>query len=373
MGRFRGVELDEIELRGERLTLRRWRREDAADVLTAMTDPSMRDFLALPDPYTAEHATAYVTGEGHEGRGEGTGLGCAVVETDSARLVGSAALRLEQAPDVGYWIAADARGHGYAAEATRLLTSWAHDHGVHRVEVRCDVRNLGSVRSALAAGFAFDGVRRGAIGTADGRHDLAVFGRLATDPGAPIPVAFPELPSTGLSDGVVRLRRTEAADAAALAEQERDELTLASGFTGTAPPDDAVQRMAARCGLDWLVGTALGFTVVDAATGSLAGAVRVRLNGPPRIGGVGYAVHPAFRGRGYTARALRLLIAWAFGPAGLARLELGAKSANVASQRAALAAGFEPDGTMAGRLRAPDGTFHDEVRFAVVNPAHRIG
>jgi RimJ/RimL family protein N-acetyltransferase len=80
-------------------------------------------------------------------------------------------------------------------------------------------------------------------------------------------------------------------------------------------------------------------------------------------------VHPAFRGRGYTARALRLLVPWAFGPGGFARLELGAKTENVASQRAAVAAGFEPDGVRAGRLRNPDGSYSDEVRFALINPA----
>ena len=52
------------------------------------------------------------------------------------------------------------------------------------------------------------------------------------------------------------------------------------------------------------------------------------------------------------------------------RLELGAKSGNLASQRAAAAAGFEPDGVRRARLRNPDGTFSDEVRYALVNPRY---
>jgi RimJ/RimL family protein N-acetyltransferase len=64
-------------------------------------------------------------------------------------------------------------------------------------------------------------------------------------------------------------------------------------------------------------------------------------------------------------------VPWAFDVAGFARLELGAKAWNVASQRAALRAGFEPDGVRAARLRNPDGSFSDEVRFALVNPAIR--
>jgi RimJ/RimL family protein N-acetyltransferase len=111
--------------------------------------------------------------------------------------------------------------------------------------------------------------------------------------------------------------------------------------------------------------------MVDLATGAVAGTLDLRLAGPPQVGGVGYVVHPRFRGRGYTTRALRLLVPWAFETAGLARLELGAKAGNVASQRAAAAAGFQPDGVQQARLRNPDGTFSDEVRFALVSPRYR--
>ena len=54
---------------------------------------------------------------------------------------------------------------------------------------------------------------------------------------------------------------------------------------------------------------------------------------------------------------------------GFHRLELGAKADNVASQRAALSGGFQPDGVRAERLRNPDGTFSDEVRFTSLRRA----
>ncbi|MDT4902296.1 MAG: precorrin-6A synthase, partial [Pseudonocardiales bacterium] len=120
----------------------------------------------------------------------------------------------------------------------------------------------------------------------------------------------------------------------------------------------------------WLVGGTATFAMVDVASGDLAGVLNLRQAGPPQIGGVGYVVHPHFRGRGYTTRALRLLIPWAFDTADFARLELGAKVGNEASQRVALAAGFEPDGVRRRRMRNPDGTFTDEARFALVNPRY---
>lgn len=238
--------------------------------------------------------------------------------------------------------------------------------GVPRVEVRLDVTDVEGARGALAAGLRFEGIARGGL---DGRGDLAVFARLPDDPDDPIAPVLPPLPAGGLTDGVVRVRTVEASDAPALIEQETDPVTVANGFTGSAPSIAEITRMAARAGLEHLVGRATMLAVLDATDGRFAGTVGLRLNGPPQIGGIGYAAHPAFRGRGYPARALRLVVRWAFEEAHLARLELGAKTDNIASQRVAANAGFKPDGIRAGRLRAPDGIFYDEVRFALLNPA----
>jgi RimJ/RimL family protein N-acetyltransferase len=372
---FRDVELVGLVLTGPRLTLRPWRAKDAAGVEQVLREPGMRTWFALPDPYTAADAREFVEHRAQAEREQGTGLACAVDETGTGRLVGSIELRLPAPgrpwPDIGYWIAPHAQGHGYAAEATGVLSDWAFSRGVARLELRMDVRNIASVRTALAAGYRFDGTRRAALFLADGRHDLATFGRLATDTGAPIAPALPPLPPPGLSDGVLGLRVVDPGDLVGLVQQEADPVTVATGFTGAPPPVVELQRNADRAALDWLVGLGASFALVDLATGRFAGTLRIRTNGPPQIGGIGYAVHPDFRGRGYTARALRLVADWAFGPAGFARLELGAKVSNVASQRAALAAGFTPDGTMLARLRNPDGTFSDEVRFALVHPDYR--
>lgn len=376
MGQFHRVELDEVELTGERLLLRRWRADDSSAVFEIMQDPAMHEFLALPDPYTRDDAREFVTEVGHEGRGAGTGIGSAVVDLATGRLVGSAALHLARDPEIGYWIAPDAQGNGYASEATRTLAAWGFDHGLPRIRLVCDVRNLASARTALAAAFRFEGVGRDAVTSrGDGsvparRGDLARFARLAGDPPDPIPYAFLPLPSRGLDDGVLHLRVMLPEDAPALAETD-DDLTLRWGFTGQPHPASEVRRAAAQAGLDWLVGAVAAFSMVDVATGRVAGSLRLRMAGPPQIGGVGYVVHPDFRGRGYTTRALRMIVRWAFETAGFARLELGAKVGNDASQRAAVAAGFEPDGVRRARLRNPDGTFSDEARFALVNGSSR--
>lgn len=374
MGEYREVELDDVELEGERLRLRRWRASDADRVHAVMQDPAMHEYLVLPAPYTPTDALRFATDLGHEGRGEGTGLGCAAVERGSGRVVGSCALRLGRDPEIGYWVAPDAQGHGYAAEMTGILARWAFGLGLRRVRLLCDVRNLASARTALAAGFRFEGVTRdgllgggGALGPL--RYaDLARFARTSDDPDERIPYAFP--PLTGpLDDGVVGLRTLLPGEGPAVRATE-DALTVGWSFTGTGRDEREAAWVAATAGLDWLVGRTAHFALVDLATGALAGTLDLRQPGPPQVGGVGYTVHPGFRGRGYATRALRLLVGWAFEVADYARLELGAKVGNVASIRSAAAAGFEPDGVRRARLRNPDGTFSDEQRFALINPRY---
>jgi RimJ/RimL family protein N-acetyltransferase len=328
----------------------------------------MYEFLALPDPYTAADARRFVTEIARAGRSAGNGLGCAVVERATGRLVGSANLDLEpRAADgeIGYWIAPDARGNGYAAEATGLLTTWAFALGVQRIRLLCDVRNGASLRTAMAAGFAFEGVARSAVIEHSGpprRCDAARFALLPTDVREPVAPIFPPLRAP-LADGVLGLRMVGPEDAQAMAEAD-DAVAVGWGFTGRPEDPQHFVTRAARADFEWLLGRAARFAMVDLASGASAGFIDLMKFGPPEVGRIGYTVHPRYRGNGYTARALHLLARWAFDVAGFARLELGAKSANIASQRAAETGGFDREAIARGRLRNPDGTFSDEVVFA---------
>lgn len=238
-----------------------------------------------------------------------------------------------------------------------------------REDFRCAVDDLVEARAALQAGFRFEGMQRKALRRGTEIVDAALFARVAGDPDGPAAPTFTPLPEDGLTDGVVSLRELAPADAEPLHEEFADELTVANGFTGIPPTREAMAAAAARGGLDWLVGSTAPFSIVDVESRRYAGSVRLRLAGPPGVGGIGYGVHPDFRGRGFTSRALRLVVAWAFTHGGFARLELGAKMDNVASQRAALSAGFEPDAPRIARLRYPDGSYADEARFFLINPA----
>lgn len=372
VGTWNGVELDDITIVGDRLTLRPWYPDDAPGLMAALADPRMHEFLVLPNPYTEADARAWTTDRGWADRRNGTGLGVAVADTQTDRVVGSATLRLPASPqvsaDIGYLIYPADQGRGYAAELSLMFAAWAFAHHVARVQIFAAVGNLASVKSAGNAGFRFEGVSRQADPTPRGLADRAAFARLPGDPPGALAANFAPLAAGGLSDGVVTLRVLQPGDADDVMATDNDAESLRWSFTGR-PQDRAQFASSVECArLYWLVGQQAAMAVLDAATGHVAGNITVRRAGPPGVGGVGYAIHPNWRGRGYTARALRLVRSWALNEAGFNRLEMGAKRENVASQRAARSGGFLDDGIRIGRLRNPDGSYSDEIRFASFSP-----
>jgi RimJ/RimL family protein N-acetyltransferase len=370
MGTWNGVKLAKITLTSARLTLRPFGPQDIDGVHQAAQDELMQQFLPLPNPYTRADAKDYVL-RSNEGRRTHGQLGVAITETATGRLVGSAALRLPVPghPDaeIGYAVYPWGRGLGYAAETSDALARWGLEQGLARISIRCSVLNVASARSALAAGFGFEGLQRQPVGAPIEDED-ALFVRVADDSGERTKPFLPPLPADGLSDGVLMLRVVEPDDAAAMIEELQDPVTRGWEFTDAAVDPGAITMNAARSRLQWLVGPIGRMSMVELASGEVAGSMQLRLGGPPAIGGIGYGVRPGFRGHGYTARGLRLLSEWAFTHAGIHRLELGAKVANVASQKSALNAGFQGDGIHPGRLRNPDGTFSDEAQFCLLNP-----
>jgi RimJ/RimL family protein N-acetyltransferase len=71
-----------------------------------------------------------------------------------------------------------------------------------------------------------------------------------------------------------------------------------------------------------------------------------RLDLPAGEAEIGYAVHPAARGRGVAGRALGLLTGWGLGGLGLERIELRIAVTNPASERVAARGGYTREGVL---------------------------
>lgn len=359
----------------ERLIFKPWQIADVNDVHVALQDSSVRQALLISNPCTIADAEALVVQWAAESYYANPVIECAVVEAETRDIVGSATIRFSgtrpRAAELDYVVYPLFRHHGYAVDVVRMLTDLALERGAARVELCCALDDLARAKTALAAGLRYEGVLRGAILTLRGEDSAAVFARLPGDSGAPVRAALPELPANGIGDGVIVLRVATAADAVALhAEQSNTE---ARRWALLEPPSATeVAARAARAGLEWLVGPAGLMVIVDNASGQVAGRIVLRAVVPPQVADVGYGVLPAFRGRGYAARALRVLAGWTFEEAGYARLELGVKPGNAASRAVALSGGFMPEGTRGGRLRVDDDSFSDELHFSLVNPRYRI-
>jgi [ribosomal protein S5]-alanine N-acetyltransferase len=149
-----------------------------------------------------------------------------------------------------------------------------------------------------------------------------------------------------LDDGVVRLREWANEDSAWYAKSVQD--PLIQRFTTESPTLDAGQVLAAIIKLR-AAGDAEGFVICDAVTGDRLGNIALCHDG--RVGEVSYWVAAQARGRGVATRALALFSFWCFQAVGLEELWLCAHRENVASQRAALRAGYRRD---PGRDESPE-------------------
>jgi RimJ/RimL family protein N-acetyltransferase len=145
------------------VVLRTWRTADIPDLPAAVDDPEIHRWLdIIPDPYTPSDAEEFVSKTCRD-LTEGRGVGLAI--TGDGGLLGAVGLHLAAyqpgVAEVGYWLAAGARGRGVATAATRALTDWAFEElGLHRVELFAATDNAASRAVAERAGFELEGVRR---------------------------------------------------------------------------------------------------------------------------------------------------------------------------------------------------------------------
>ncbi|MEX2210319.1 MAG: GNAT family protein [Gaiellaceae bacterium] len=147
--------------------MRPWRESDAAALVRRINDPDIAAFLdRVPHPYTHDDAREWFELAGAAWQ-DGTMATFAIEVEGIEGAAGGIGIHFftgldEGTAEIGYWVAAEARGRGAASAATRLAAEWAFEAlpGLTRLQLRADVENVASNRVAEKAGFTREGVLR---------------------------------------------------------------------------------------------------------------------------------------------------------------------------------------------------------------------
>jgi RimJ/RimL family protein N-acetyltransferase len=142
-----------------RLTLRPPHDGDIPALVAACQDPEISRWTRVPSPYTEQHAREFLASDP-----EGVRL---FVVDGADRLLGTVALMevdLERGyAEIGYWLAAEARGRGVAGGSVVLLRDWAAaELGLTLLEIIVHRDNAASLRVPPRAGFPATGELRDA-------------------------------------------------------------------------------------------------------------------------------------------------------------------------------------------------------------------
>jgi RimJ/RimL family protein N-acetyltransferase len=177
-----------IVLSGEPLVegptaLRPWRDGDVAALVRACQDAEIARWTRVPTPYGEADARAYLHAR-YDATFAGLSAPFAIVEAEGGALLGSISLMRfawEHARgEVGYWLSREARGHGHATRAVRLLCAWGFDTlDLERIDLLAAIGNQASQQVAQRAGFTREAVLRSYMLGSFERQDMVAFGLLA--------------------------------------------------------------------------------------------------------------------------------------------------------------------------------------------------
>jgi RimJ/RimL family protein N-acetyltransferase len=165
--------------------LRPWRDSDVAGIVAACQDPEIARWTTVPTPYGEADARVYLAHRWDAIEG-GSSAPFAIVSVPDDELLGSISLMRfaweHERAEVGYWLAAPARGQGHATRAVRLICAWGFRLlGLERIELFAATGNPASQRVAERAGFTREAVLRAYWRRGDARQDMVAFGLLPDD------------------------------------------------------------------------------------------------------------------------------------------------------------------------------------------------
>jgi len=143
-----------------RLTLRLPALEDVPTFVAHLNDPGVSEHLShVPYPYTEQDGIDFVrskTGDGPLDIGEVY----VIEESETGKMIGTIGVRRLDLPgggavgEIGYWLAREAWGRGFASEAVAALIPVCWASGIERLTAHVNVENAASRRVLAKNGFA---------------------------------------------------------------------------------------------------------------------------------------------------------------------------------------------------------------------------
>jgi RimJ/RimL family protein N-acetyltransferase len=170
-----------VDLTTSRLVLDQPRLEDADRITEYCNDETFERFMATPWPYELKDAVAFVQIFVHSGWAEAKDFNWAMRR--DGEFLGMLGVRKlgDGVGNIGYWLGAPHRGHGYAPEAVDAVLDWVFgaDVGVERVHWEAVVGNTASLRIARSRGFRYTGEETKPVPARGGREETVWTAELA--------------------------------------------------------------------------------------------------------------------------------------------------------------------------------------------------
>lgn len=181
--------MEPVVLSTERLLLSMPTAADIDAIHVACQDAEMQRFTTLPSPYARKDAEEFIPRVAQEWAGDTAQTWAIRDGTELAGMIGLYRIG-NGAAELGFWVAAAARGRGLLTEAAKAVVDWgfaSYGLGLQRIEWRAVVGNTASARAARRLGFRYEGLLRQGLHSPRGRDDGWIAGLLANDDRDPQP------------------------------------------------------------------------------------------------------------------------------------------------------------------------------------------
>jgi len=165
----------------DRLILRLPDASDISIIAATCADINIARWIPpMPHPYLTADAAWYVD-DCTKTWNEGTAYNCSIRDKKTDQFYGMVTLTMKEFnnAELGYWMTPDARGKGYAQEASRALMAAGFEHlGLFRIFAYTLSGNEPSQNVIRKLGFRYEGTQRQAIERFGQRYDHVSYGIL---------------------------------------------------------------------------------------------------------------------------------------------------------------------------------------------------